>query len=220
MDQPIPPLQFSGEHVIQFAIRVDDSKGGLLIGPKPPEIRNFWKLMGWMLFVLSIALVFSLVMALNSHGPLAREAKAVPLLILLLGVPISYVLVGMLWFAACTEFEKGPVFVLDRTRRVVDLPRHKIEVHLDDLIAVALLSGQYYGPGSDGEHKAELSLIVVQADRLPLNLAFLMRSQSQQVEALAEQVAATLGRPLRRERIGMGGRVRFVVGGSSRAGRR
>lgn len=200
MSPAIPPLQFSGKHVIPFAIRADDGKDELRIGPKPPEIGNFWKLMGVLFALLSMALVFSLVMALNSDGPTDRAAKAIPLLIVLFGVPTAYCFVGLLWYGACTEFEKGPVLIFHRGRRVVALPRHETEVRLDDLLAVGLLEGWHVERSNYASWVAELSLIVAQGDQPPRVVAFLMDGQTKEIKAMAEQVASALGRPLRRER--------------------
>lgn len=96
-----------------------------------------------------------------------------------------------------SELAKGPLLEVDQKKRAAVLLRDKRMIRFDEIEAVFLLVGWYEWTSREWEKVAEMSLIVREAEQVPV----VLHNEVGHVNCLAESISKLTGRPIWRDSI-------------------
>jgi hypothetical protein len=188
MDTPI--THFADRHRCQFGVDIIEQPGRLRVEPR---VFPMWVVVAWMVFIHLVIIGIIIGFQLWRDNP---AFFALFFGTMALEFPT---LIGLFFAMNRAELAKGPLLEIQELERVVVLFRDRRTIKFDDVEAVFVLVGWYGATG--WERVAEMTLIVRDGGGGFEWFPVILHNQIGTVEGLADRLAGSTGKPLRRSSI-------------------
>ncbi len=179
---------FEDRHLCQFGFRMIEQPARLIVTPRSAPLG-----------IIAAILVFVHAVILGIlFSPWFSEAEPRYTLLILAVMAFEFpMLLGVFFLLSKREVAKGPLLDVDKTQRVVGLPRDAMTVRFDDIQAITLTTG-WYESTTDWQKAAELSLVLAQGDAPASHWPVVLHHDIKEVDALALRVAEWIEKPVER----------------------